>query len=218
MLKFPCLVLDHDDTVVMSEQANNYPAFLLALERFRPGETITLEEYTRGCFHPGFHELCVERYHFTQEELTQEFQMWQDYIRDKIPPLFPGIERIIERQHNAGGLICVVSHSSEFTINRDYHHYFGFLPDAVYGWDYPPEKRKPNPFPLQDIMDRFGLKPQEILLVDDLRPGCDMARAVGVRSAYAGWGHLPIPEINQYMEKHCDFAFSSPAELEEFLF
>jgi phosphoglycolate phosphatase/pyrophosphatase PpaX len=38
MLKYKCLVLDHDDTVVQSEATVNYPCFLLALEKFRPGE------------------------------------------------------------------------------------------------------------------------------------------------------------------------------------
>ena len=37
MLKYPCLVLDHDDTVVASEIAVNYPCFLEALKKFRPG-------------------------------------------------------------------------------------------------------------------------------------------------------------------------------------
>ena len=117
-----------------------------------------------------------------------------------------------------GGLICVVSHSSKSTICRDYTHYFGFLPDAVYGWDYPPEQRKPNPFPLKDIMKRFHLKSQDMLMGDDLRPGCDMARAMNVPSAFAGWGRKSVPEISQYMADHCDFAFSAPEELEAFLF
>ena len=37
MLKYPCLVLDHDDTVVQSEATINYPFFCYILNRFRPG-------------------------------------------------------------------------------------------------------------------------------------------------------------------------------------
>ena len=47
MLKYPCLVLDHDDTVVQSETTINYPYFCYILDQFRPGQTITLEEYTK---------------------------------------------------------------------------------------------------------------------------------------------------------------------------
>ena len=45
MLKYPCLILDHDDTVVHSESTINYPFFCYILNEFRPGATITLEEY-----------------------------------------------------------------------------------------------------------------------------------------------------------------------------
>ena len=54
MLKYPCLVLDHDDTVVQSEATVNYPYFRDILDVFRPGATISLAEYTDGCFRLGF--------------------------------------------------------------------------------------------------------------------------------------------------------------------
>ena len=47
MLKYPCLVLDHDDTVVKSEITVNYPCFLESLERFRPGETMGYQEFEK---------------------------------------------------------------------------------------------------------------------------------------------------------------------------
>lgn len=34
-----CLVLDHDDTVVRSEETVNFPAFQAALQQLRPGGT-----------------------------------------------------------------------------------------------------------------------------------------------------------------------------------
>ena len=38
MLKFPCLILDHDDTVVQSEATVNYPFCCYILDQFRPGQ------------------------------------------------------------------------------------------------------------------------------------------------------------------------------------
>ena len=58
MLKYPCLVLDHDDTVVQSETTINYPFFCYILDQFRPGQTIRQVEYTNGCFSPGFAQMC----------------------------------------------------------------------------------------------------------------------------------------------------------------
>ena len=75
---FPCLVLDHDDTVVASEASVNYPCFLLMLEHFRPGQTMPPEEFTRWCFDPGFGALLKEKYHFTDKEMDEEYQMWLD--------------------------------------------------------------------------------------------------------------------------------------------
>ena len=39
MLKYPCLVLDHDDTVVQSMKTLSYPFWCMELELFRPGVT-----------------------------------------------------------------------------------------------------------------------------------------------------------------------------------
>ena len=45
MLNYRCLVLDHDDTVVRSEETVNYPSFLEALKVLRPGRTCLLYTY-----------------------------------------------------------------------------------------------------------------------------------------------------------------------------
>lgn len=66
MLKFPCLVLDHDDTVVQSESTVNYPYFAYILDRFRPGTTISPEQYVHGCCNLGFSEMCRQWYGFTE--------------------------------------------------------------------------------------------------------------------------------------------------------
>ena len=80
MLKYPCLVLDHDDTVVQSETTINYPFFCYILDQFRPGQTITQEEYTNGCFNPGFAQMCKDRYRFTDQELKDDIGTKIKYI------------------------------------------------------------------------------------------------------------------------------------------
>ena len=218
MLKYPCLVLDHDDTVVQSEASVNYPFFCHILDQFRPGTKITLEEYMKGCFHPGFIEMCKQWYGFTEEEQKEEYVGWVDYVRTHIPAPYPGIDRIIYRQKEEGGMICVVSHSVSENIIRDYKTHFGVLPDAIYGWDMPAEKRKPNPYPLQKIMDTYGFAPEQLLVVDDLKPAWQMAKSVDVPIAFAAWSKTDVPEIIDEMSKLCDYTFRSPAELETFLF
>ena len=218
MLKYPCLVLDHDDTVVQSEATVNYPFFTYILDQYRPGTTITLEEYVSGCCNIGFADMCRQWYGFTEQELVDEYNGWQEYIKDHIPAAFPGIDSIIRRQKEEGGIICVVSHSCNRNITRDYLTHFGILPDDIFGWDYPEEQRKPSPWPLEQIMKKYGLEPSQLLVVDDMKPAWEMAGKAGVPIAFAAWGRKDYPAIMEEMTRLCDFTFHSTEELEKFLF
>ena len=218
MLKYRCLVLDHDDTVVQSMKTLSYPFWCLELELFRPGQTITFEEYVFECHNRGFAGLCRDCYTFTDEEMEKEHSMWMEYIMTHTPDPYPGIGKIIHRQKAEGGLVCVVSHSHVNNILRDYRTHFGMEPDAIYGWELPPHQRKPNPYPLKEIISRFSLKPEEILVVDDMKLACQMASPLGIQVAYSGWNGLGIPEIDMEMSSLCDFSFDTMENLYNFLF
>lgn len=218
MLKYRCLVLDHDDTVVQTEKSQGYPYFCEILEQFRPGERISFHDYVRDCHELGFAEMTRKRWQFTPEEQRKEYLGWMEYVMTHIPDVFPGIGDVIRRQKDEGGLVCVVSHSSEQNITRDYAHHFGIAPDAIYGWDLPEDRRKPNPYPLLDIMQKYNLSPSEILVVDDMKLAWKMASGVNVPIAFAAWGKQEFPELRNEMTQLCDFSFDSPQELAKFLF
>ena len=217
-MKYPCLILDHDDTVVQSEATINYPCFCETLVNIRPGSTISLEEYTHGCSELGFAEMCRQKYQFTDKELNDEFLFWKEYSKTRIPAPYPGIGDVIRKQKELGGKLFVVSHSGIETITRDYQTLFGILPDDIYGWELPTEKRKPSPYPVLDIMEKHGFTREEILVVDDMKPAWDMARAAGVEIAFAGWGRKDFPEMYDQMKAICDYTFDSAEELATFLF
>lgn len=218
MLKYRCLVLDHDDTVVQTEKTVGYPFFCKILNEFRPGQTISFPDYVLDCHNVGFAQMCRNRWQFTEEEQRAEYESWMEYVLTHIPDIFPGIGNVIRRQKEAGGLVCVVSHSSVRNITRDYSHHFGILPDAINGWDYPEHLRKPNPFPLEDIMKRFSLSPADLLVVDDMKLACRMADPLGVDVAFAAWGKQEFPDLSREMESLCRYSFDTPAALERFLF
>ncbi len=218
MLKFPCLVLDHDDTVVQSMKTLSYPFFCYVLSLFRPGKAMSEQDYIRACHDLGFAELCREHFGFTEEELAKEHLLWMDYILQHTPDPYPGIDEILRKQKQKGGLVCVVSHSSAENILRDYRAHFSIMPDAVYGWELPEEQRKPHPFPLLDIMEKFQLQPQDILVVDDMKLACKMAKPLGIKVAYAGWGNMGVAEIEKEMNCLCDYSFSTVTEFQQFLF
>ena len=218
MLKYPCLVLDHDDTVVASEIAVNYPCFLEGLEKFRPGEYMDHPEFVRWCFHHEFADFLRIRYNFTPAEAAEEYEMWKEYAKTHIPPVCPGLKEIILEQKRRGGLVCVASLSSRQMIERDYDLHIGIQPDLIFSSDDPREKRKPNPYPLEAIMKTYHLSPDDLLMVDDLKTGCDMAKAAGVDIAFAAWGRQNAKELYAYMKANCDYTFDAPKNLYDFLF
>ena len=66
-------------------------------------------------------------------------------------------------------------------------------------------------------MKTWGMKPEELLVVDDLKPGYDMAKAAGVPFAAAGWAN-DIPQIERFMRENCGQYFKTVAELKKYLF
>jgi len=218
VLKYKCLVLDHDDTVVQTEKAIGYPYFRDYIERIRPGKTLSFPEYVRDCNNMVFADMCRIRWQFTDAELKEEYLGWKEYSRLNIPPICPGMDAVIRRQKGLGGIVCVASLSTREIIERDFLHHFGFLPDAVYDYDLPDDRRKPSPYALKDIMERFHLQSGDLLMVDDMKLGWNMANSVGVPTAFAGWSKQEFPELTEEMRQICDFTFQSPEELEAFLF
>lgn len=217
MLRYPCLVLDHDDTVVQSESTVNYPFFIEFLAEYRPGMTISRHDYISACFDPGYIEMCRQRFNFTDEELLTEYNGWKDYIRTHVPDPYPGIAQLIRQYKTAGGIICVVSQSAQENIRRDYQNHFGIQPDEVFGWDLEPEHRKPSPWALEQIMAKYGFPPSQLLVVDDMKAAVPMARNAGVQIAFAGWGRQEFPQISKEMNELCDFSFYAPEALRAFL-
>lgn len=215
-MRYKCLVFDHDDTVVNSSATIHHPCFQKYLELRRPGMDCGLEKYFLKNFDPGFIPMCHEDYAMSDADLEDEVVFWRAYVKDHVPKAYPGIREIMERHKREGGLICVVSHSYDENILRDYRANGLPEPDAVYGWEQPVERRKPSPWPLEEIERRFSLSPRELLMIDDLKPGYDMAEACGVAFAAAGWSN-DIAQIERFMRENCANYFKTVAELSDFL-
>ena len=218
-MRYKCLVLDHDDTVVDSSASIHYPSFVEYLKIARPhlADKYTLEEYFEKNFDPGILELFTDEVGLSAEELKEEEQFWREYVKNHIPNAYPGIREIIADFKAKGGIVVVDSHSLTDNIMRDYKANDLPLPDYIYGWDIPKEMRKPAPGTLLDLMERFNLRPEDILVVDDLKPGYDMAKAAGVDIAAAGWAHN-VPGIRDFMKKNCEYFLGGVEELRNIIF
>ena len=215
-MRYKCLVFDHDDTVVNSTATIHHPSFQAFLDVYLPGRVCTLEDYFIKNFDPGFLPMCREEYGMDDELLDVEWRFWREYVKDHIPAAYPGIREIMARQKAEGGLVCVVSHSFDDNILRDYRANALPEPDAVFGWEQPPERRKPYTWPLEEIMRRFALRHGDLLMIDDLKPGYDMAAACGVDFAGVGWSN-DLPEIESFMRRNCTNYFKTVPELAAFV-
>ena len=216
MLRFPCLIVDHDDTVVDSTRTVHYPCFVEYCRTYFPAYTCTLEEYFTCNFDPGVIPFFRDIVGMSEEEMLHEQTFWNAYVQQHVPGAYPGMREILERQKAEGGKLCVISHSYRENILRDYRENGLPEPDLVFGWECPREKRKPSPWGLEQIMETFGFAPQEMLMLDDLKPGYDMARTAGVPFAAAGWAN-DIPSIERFMRDNCDVYFKRVEELAAYL-
>lgn len=216
-MKYRCLILDHDDTVVKSTPDIHYPSFVEALKVLRPDmKPLCLEEFVSYCFDPGFSGLCKDIIGLSSEEQDYQYRVWKSYTNTKIPEFYPGLAELIIEYKQSGGIIAVVSHSESEQINRDYMMNCKFTPDLIFGWDMEEHKRKPNPYPIMEIMREFNLNKDEMLVVDDLKPGLDMAKSCSIAFAGAGWSHI-VPEIRDYMKLNSDYYFSTVDSFKEFI-
>ena len=56
-----------------------------------------------------------------------------------------------------------------------------------------------------------------MVMVDDLKPGYDMAKSFGAPFIGAGWAN-DIDTIRSFMQQNSDYYFTDIKELEQFLF
>ncbi len=219
-LKYHCLILDHDDTAVNSTAEIHYPAHLEIMRQLRPSvEPVSLEGWFQKNFHPGIMEYLINELDFTQHEIETEYKIWRDFTLKLIPHFYPGFIDFLHEYRSKGGIVAVVSHSEVEVIQKHYSINGKpqvFTPDIIFGWTYDEKKRKPNPYPVSQILSKFDLEKDDVLVVDDLKPGVLMGKAAGVSVVGAGWAHQ-IPEIASYMKENCLVYLESVEKLREFI-
>ena len=77
-MKYKCLVLDHDDTVVDSSATIHYPSFIEYLKDYRPElvDNYTFESFIVKNFDPGIVSLLADEVGLNEEEMKHEEQYW----------------------------------------------------------------------------------------------------------------------------------------------
>ncbi|MBP7797347.1 MAG: HAD family hydrolase [Thermoanaerobaculaceae bacterium] len=187
------------------------------MEVLRPGVTpVDLDGWFVKNFDPGIMAFLVQELGLTPAELAVEHRIWRQHTATTTPEFYPGFLEVLTAFRQRGGLVTVVSHSEADVIRRHYRAAGHPEPDLVFGWDEGPEHRKPSPWAVHEVMRRLQLEPGDVLVVDDLRPGIQMAGSAGVDAAAAGWAH-DIPAIRTWMQRTCVAYFATIEEFASFV-
>jgi len=220
-MKYKCLIIDHDDTTVDSTPSIHYLAHREQMKRIgREKEISTLEEWFKVNFDPGFSVYIDSVLKLSEEEKKICYEIWREFTTVLTPPFFEGMLNLLQDFRDKGGVIAVVSHSEADIIRSHYEKQKeipGFAPDIIIGWTGEPEKQKPNTWPVEEVMKEFNLSREDILVVDDLKPGITMAKRAGVDSVGVGWSHN-LPVIRDAISKDCTYFLYSVDELRNIVF
>jgi beta-phosphoglucomutase-like phosphatase (HAD superfamily) len=218
-LRYKFLLIDHDDTSVDSTPHIHYPAHRKQMESIgRDAETLSLTDWFGVNFEPGLKSYWYDILKLSDDELDSFYKIWRGITTQKTPDFFPGLLDLLYHFSQSGGKVVVVSHSEPDIILENYlAKSTKFQPDHIIGFTGDHSKNKPHPWPIEECERRFGARREEMLVVDDLKPGLIMARNAGVDSAAVGWSH-GHPKLHKYAEEHCTFFLESIKELEFALF
>ena len=215
-MKYKCLITDHDDTLLNSTEEVHYPAMVDCLKVLRPKIKLSFDEFAYYNFDHGFLKYATEILGFNDKEMQIEMQMWRKWTAAHRPAFFEGVREVLTDFKNAGGIFIVSSHSEKDVILKDLKNARCPQPDAVFGWDLPPEKRKPSIYTIEKTQEMFGIKPEEMIMLDDMRHGLQMCRKAGVEFIFADWARKP-DKIREEMRNASDYTAKSFYEVKDII-
>lgn len=139
---------------------------------------MSYEQFVEYNFDPGFYEMCADILHYTPEEIRYQEAEWERAAAVTIPAVYEGLPEILHTyMENGGQNLCVFP----FHAKDDFERLRGGrlpTPELIFDWACPEGKRKPHPYALQETMRILNLKPEELLMVDDLKPGYEHGKSV----------------------------------------
>lgn len=218
-MRYKCLVIDHDDTVVNSTETIHYPCFIsfMKMQGRDMENEIPIEKYLEYNCLGNIMEFYLNKVGLTQELLDEETLYWRYCVNNYVPKAYKGIKEILTRFRESDGKIYVASHSESRFILRDYKENDLPTPDGIFGYDAPSDLRKPSAKIIDSIITETGIPREEILVVDDLKHGFELAKNSGVTFAAAGWGYN-VPKVESLMRDVADYYLKSPSDLSHLLF
>ena len=146
------------------------------------------------------------------ESLVREYRACNAANHDRLARPFPGMELVVDKLHDRGYALGVVTSKSREFAQRGLRlcALWEFL-DVFVSMD-DTSVHKPNPEPLILALEKLRVAPNHAVYVGDSRHDMQAGRAAGTRTVAALWG--PVPRSELELENPTALA-SSPQELLE---
>src|SRR5690554_6922563 len=120
-LKKKCLILDHDDTLINSQETIHYPIFLETLDLLRPSVSYpTFDEFVSLSNKYGFEGYIKKVYQFSDEEVAIEVDLWRHKVNQRQASVFEEVALVVNDFIKANGILIVYSYSESDMIIKDY--------------------------------------------------------------------------------------------------
>jgi pyrophosphatase PpaX len=124
------------------------------------------------------------------DELITTYREFNLVYHDKLTTEFTGVAETIQKLHNAGILMAIVTSKTKSTALRglrlfDMDKYFS----TIIGHEEC-LKHKPDPEPVQLALEQIKLSPTECLMVGDSPFDLASARQAGVKTAAVRWTQI----------------------------
>ena len=103
-LKYPCLILDHDNTVVRTSPDIQYPAFLHSLKCAGLDFSLSEREFLL-IEYEGLQSFIREHFHLTPKMFQKIDDGWFDYMSRHTAKIYDGMAEILQRHRAAGFII-----------------------------------------------------------------------------------------------------------------
>ena len=181
---------------------------------------MNLREYMKVMWDEGLFKYYENHLHMNEQQILNAVEESRHYVESKErAKFFPGFIDFLKEFKRRGGIIEVVTFGREEAI---YKHYKALTndeikPDIVFGWEKDKrEQCKPYAYPVEEAMRRYNLNKEDVVVIDDMPAGIEMAHNAGVTvvGAMYGEGHEVLEED---MKKICDRVFDKVEDFYDFV-
>ena len=139
----------------------------------------------------------------TAEQCEQTFQLWRSiYIGSDYAHTapFPGIVEVVKRLRKRGIKTAVLSNKFDAGVKVLANRHFPGLFDDVRG-DIEGTPRKPDPSSLLEMLDGFGVQPDDAAYVGDTNVDIWTAQNAGVMAVGVAWGYAKaVPLVRESLD------------------